>query len=248
MEWLHAGLGWQLATTLAAVSFATSFITAAFGIGGGVVMLATLASLLPAPVIIPVHGLVQLGSNAGRAAMLWRHFPAGLIGPFTIGAAIGVAIGGSVVVGLSPGAIKLGLGLFILWSIFFTPPRFMQGSAWVVGLISSFLTMFFGGTGPFVSAFLKTRQLERRAHVASQGVLMTVQHLLKTVTFGFLGFAFSQWAGFVGLLILTGLAGTWAGKSLLTRLDDRLFRRILDVLLGLIALKLIWDGAALVLG
>jgi hypothetical protein len=56
---LHAGLGWTVAGLLIVASFATSFITAAFGIGGGGVLLAILASLVPPAALIPVHGLVQ---------------------------------------------------------------------------------------------------------------------------------------------------------------------------------------------
>ncbi len=73
------------AGTLLGLSFATSFITAAFGIGGGAVMLAALATLLPAAAIIPVHGLVQLGSNAGRAAILTKFIRFGRLGAFSAG-------------------------------------------------------------------------------------------------------------------------------------------------------------------
>ena len=79
---LHAGLGWALAGGLAAASFVTSFITAAFGIGGGGVLLALLASVLPPAALIPVHGLVQLGSNAGRAAIMARHCDRGVLAVF----------------------------------------------------------------------------------------------------------------------------------------------------------------------
>ncbi len=48
---LHAGLGWAVAGILVAASFGTSLITAAFGIGGGGVLLAILASLLPPAVL-----------------------------------------------------------------------------------------------------------------------------------------------------------------------------------------------------
>ena len=55
---------------LIAASLVTSFITAAFGIGGGVVLLAFLALVLPPVALIPVHGVVQLGSNGGRVAIM----------------------------------------------------------------------------------------------------------------------------------------------------------------------------------
>ena len=53
MTSLDAGL-------LVTASLVTSFITAAFGIGGGVVLLVFLALVLPPVALIPVHGIVQL--------------------------------------------------------------------------------------------------------------------------------------------------------------------------------------------
>ena len=72
----------------------------------------------------------------------------------------------------------------------------MRNSAGITGVFSSFLTMFFGGTGPFVATFVKAQGLDRMGHVATHAALMTIQHALKIVVFGFLGFAFAQWIGF----------------------------------------------------
>lgn len=245
---LHAGLGWPVLAALLAVSFASSFITAAFGIGGGAVMLAVLATLLPAAAIVPVHGVVQLGSNAGRAAILARHMRLDLLGPFAAGAVAGIILGGSVVVQLDAGWIQAGVGAFILWSVRFRPPAFLRRSGLLTGAISSFLTMFFGGTGPFVATFVKAQNLERHDFVATHAMLMTLQHTLKTVTFGFLGFAFAGWAGPVALLIASGLVGTLAGRHVLARIDERRFRFALNAILTVLALRLIYAGASRIIG
>lgn len=243
MDLWHAGLGWPTAGTLLVVSFASSFMTIAFGIGGGAVMLAALATLLPAAAIVPVHGLVQLGSNAGRAAIMTRYMRLDLLGPFAIGALVGILVGGSVVVQLEAGWIQLGLGLFILWSVVSRPPAFLRRSGMVTGVFSSFLTMFFGGTGPFVATYVKAQDLERHAHVATHAMFMTLQHLLKTVVFSFLGFAFTVWAGLIVLLVAAGVLGTLAGRVMLSRIDERRFRTVLNVILTLLAIRLIYAGA-----
>lgn len=244
MEMWHAGLGWPTAATLVAFSFLGSFITIAFGIGGGAVMLAVLATLLPAPAIIPVHGLVQLGSNAGRAAIMTRYMRFDLLGPFAAGALVGILIGGSLVVQLEPGWIQMGVGLFILWSVLAKPPAFLRRSGAVTGTVSSFLTMFFGGTGPFVATYVKAQELDRHAHVATHAMFMTLQHLLKTIMFGILGFAFSIWAGLIALLIAAGVFGTLAGRLMLAKIDDRRFGIVLTVVLSLLAMRLIYAGAS----
>ncbi len=113
----------------------------------------------------------------------------------------------------------------------------------VTGVFSSFLTMFFGGTGPFVATYVKAQDLERHAHVATHAMFMTLQHLLKTVAFGILGFAFSIWAGLIVLLIAAGVLGTLAGRVMLARIDDRRFRIVLNAILTLLAARLIYAGA-----
>ncbi|MFT7448069.1 MAG: putative membrane protein YfcA [Glaciecola sp.] len=244
MDMWHAGLGWPTAMILLAFSFTSSFITIAFGIGGGAVMLAVLATLLPAPAIIPVHGLVQLGSNVGRAAIMMRYMRFDLLGPFSIGALVGILLGGSLVVQLEAGWVQFGVGLFILWSVVSKPPAFLRRSGMITGVFSSFLTMFFGGTGPFVATYVRAQDLDRHTHVATQAMFMTLQHFLKTVAFGILGFTFSIWAGLIVLLIASGVLGTLAGKVMLTRIDDRRFWVVLKVVLTLLAMQLIYAGVS----
>ncbi|QJF51168.1 sulfite exporter TauE/SafE family protein [Roseobacter ponti] len=248
MSWeiMHGGLGPGVAAGLSAVSFLCSLITAAFGIGGGAVMLGVMAVFLPAPAIIPLHGLVQLGSNVGRTALFIKYIHTATVVPFLIGSCVGVAIGGTFVVQLNPGMIRVGVGLFILWTILFKPPASMRSSAAVTGLFSSFLTMFFGGTGPFVAAYVKTLDLDRLGYSATHALLMTAQHLFKTIAFALLGFAFAHWLGLVALLIGSGFLGTVAGRHILLRIDERKFRVALNAVLFLLALQLIiWGGTRL---
>jgi hypothetical protein len=58
---------------LVVLSFFTSLITATFSLGGGSLMIAAMALVLPPVVVVPVHGWVELGSNAGRALVQRAH-------------------------------------------------------------------------------------------------------------------------------------------------------------------------------
>ena len=70
------------------------------------------------------------------------------------------------------------------------PPALRRQRA--LGGFSSFLTMFFGGTGPFLRHSSETQGLDRMGFVATHATLVTLQHLLKTFTFAILGFAFAK--------------------------------------------------------
>ena len=232
------------ALALVGTSFATSAVTAAFGIGGGAILLAVMASLVPPAALIPVHGVVQLGSNAGRAALLFGHLYRPALPAFALGSVVGAVLGGLVVVQLPPRAVEVAVGAFILWTVFGSVPALARRWAGPAGLVSSVLTMFFGATGPFVAAFVRSFGLERRAHVATQAALMTLQHGLKVAVFGLLGFAFGPWAGLAAAMIGAGFLGTVAGTAVLGRRSDAGFARVLDALLVVLGLHLVWSGLA----
>lgn len=223
-------------------SFLGSFITIAFGIGGGGLLLAIMAVILPPAALIPVHGVVQLGSNATRFAVMAKHTFWPALPMFTVGSLIGAALGGVIVVDLPPYIVQGGVGAFILWSVLARPPAWLKRWPILTGGISSFLTMFFGATGMFVAGYTKAQELSRQPHVATHAALMTVQHGLKVVVFGFLGFAFADWFWVIVALIGFGVLGTLVGKRVLMRISDRLFRRALDTILILLSLRLIWAG------
>lgn len=227
---------------LLAVSFIASLITASLGIGGGALLLAVMASLVPPVALIPVHGAVQLASNAGRMSVLFSHVHWPALKGFTLGSLIGAVLGGLVAVELPAAIVQLSVGLFVIWSVFSRPPAWLSRLPVLTGGISSFLTMFFGATGLFVAGYTKAQDLPRHGHVATHAALMTVQHALKVVVFGILGFAFGAWIWVVIGLSLAGLAGTLTGKMVLGRMSDHGFRRALDILLVLIALRLIWSA------
>ncbi|MBN7786981.1 sulfite exporter TauE/SafE family protein [Ponticoccus gilvus] len=227
---------------LISTSFLGSLITVAFGIGGGGLLLAVMATLVPVSALIPTHGVIQVASNLGRAAMTFRHIFWPALPMFTLGSLVGALAGGAVVVNLPAAWVQIGIGAFVMWSVLGRPPRGVRDWPLLVGAVSSFLTMFFGATGLFVATYTKSQELPRHAHVATHATLMTVQHGVKSVTFGLLGFAFAEWWPFIVAMMLAGFAGTTVGLQLLHRIDDRRFRYALDTVLLLLSARLIYAG------
>jgi uncharacterized membrane protein YfcA len=79
-------------------------------------------------VIIPVHGLIQLGSNGGRAALTWRHIDWRLMRAFAPGVVLGVAAGALLLVTLPAAVWQLAIGFFVLY-LCWGPP----GSSFATG-------------------------------------------------------------------------------------------------------------------
>ena len=74
MEWLLPEQLSAFSTIMLILSAAaTSAVTASIGIGGGILLLAIMAVVIPPAAIIPVHGMVQLGSNFNRVVLTLQH-------------------------------------------------------------------------------------------------------------------------------------------------------------------------------
>jgi uncharacterized membrane protein YfcA len=248
MTFLPPSVDALLATLLILVSFFTSALTAAFGIGGGVAMLGALAGAVPTNVVVAVHGVVQLGSNLGRAILQREHANWPLVRQFVLGALIGVALGALIFTSLPERALLSLMGVFILAMVWIPKPRIPgleRAGMLAGGAISSVLTMFVGATGPFIQAVLMQYNLDRKGIVANQAVMMAIQHALKVVAFSVIGVALVPWLPMIAAMIVSGFFGTVLGTRLLDRMSEALFRNALKALLTLIALDLLRRAAGL---
>jgi len=111
---LPVGLDPTLAVILIGLSFVTSLITATFSLGGGTLMIAILALVFPPAVVVPVHGCVQLGSNAGRALVQREHVQWNLIVWISLGAIVGIVAGGQFVTLLPEQIFTIAIAVFVL--------------------------------------------------------------------------------------------------------------------------------------
>lgn len=224
------------------VSLLGSAMTAAFSIGGGLLLIGVMSALLPAAAVIPVHAVVMVGSNAGRFGILARHADWHIIGWFAGGALIGGTIGAQIVFGLDPRVLRLSVAGFILftqWGPKFALPVGAPFFA-LAGSLSMFLTLFVGASGPFITSILsRLPQLSRLALIATTGACMTLQHGGKVGIFGLGGFAYGPWAPLMATAVAAGFVGTVAGTQVLKRIDEAVFRRALKFVLTALAVWLI---------
>ncbi len=226
---------------LIACSFFTSALTAAVGLGGGIALIAIMALVMPLNALVPVHGVVQFGSNAGRALVQIKHVDWLIAVWFAIGAAAGAALGGSIAVQLPAAILKAGIALFVVWVVWGKPPKLggMKKRAMAgAGFASTFLSMFFGAAGPIGGSVLSTLGLTRHQFVANQAITAMMMHVFKIVAFGLLGFAFAPWLGLIVAMIASGFLGTLAGSQLLGRMNEQAFKKGFRWVMTALALNL----------
>lgn len=230
---------------------AASFFTACFGMitgaGGGPILLALMALVLPPAVLIPVHTVVQLGVGSSRSIILWRFILRPTVLPFLIGSAAGAMVAAPIFVRLPDAVLQAVVAIFVLLIAWI--PRFGRlgpelGRFTGLGFVATFLAMFVSSTGPLVAPFVAAISPDRRNYAATTSALLSLTHIVKMVAFGFMGFAISTYLPLMAAMICSAIFGNLVGRRILDKVPEHLFRVVLKVLLTVLALRLLWIAAA----
>ena len=233
----------EFISIFAALSFATSFLTSIFSVGGGIIMLVALAQSFSPGTLIPLHGAIQLSNNLSRTFVYREFFEWHLIQNILIATSIG-SLGGILLFGAIPEEILIwliaGTILFFTWAPLDNFILSIMRNDWFCGLISGFAGIFIGANGPLVTAYMRTKNLTPESLVANHGAVMIYQHSIKVLLFiYFFGFSLEEYIFFILILAVAGFAGAVLAKAIISLIPYESFNVALKLLLSFLALILV---------
>ncbi len=227
-------------------SFIGAIISASLGFLGGTMLLAVMAQIFQMEVLIPLHAIIQLSSNATRAFVLRKNIDWKIGREAIIGALLGGVVGCFYLTPLPENWFNFLLGLFIILitiSPKFSANFYFRGKWFVVGFISCSIGLFVGAIGTLVGSLLLAEKLEKKPMVSTQAVMQSAIHLAKIIVFFFLGFSLATWSLLILGSVIAAYLGTLMGAKLLDLISEKTFRLIATTLVLMLALRLILVGA-----
>lgn len=236
--------GMVTTVVLIVACFVTATISGILGMAGGVTLLGVMTALLPAQVVVPLHGIVQLASNWTRTWAFRKHVRWSIFFAFMVPAVLGVAIAASVWADLKLTWFKAWIGAFILAFLVWRQykPKLRNPPIWsytVLGLAAGLLAIFVGATGPFLAPFFLRDDFDNEEVIATKAVCQTWLHLLKIPAFLALSFDYIPYAGLLVALAVAVIGGTYFGKHLLSRISKERFVFWFQLVLAILAIYLI---------
>lgn len=209
---------------LAFITLLTSTLTAIVGMGGGMVLIGILPSFLPPLALIPVHGVVQLTSNASRFLFSFHAIRWSLVPAFVIGSLGGVMVFGFFVYTLPTQFIPIAIGSFILISVWFSRLTLLMNKLenyYVLGFLQSGLGLIVGATGPLGANQLRKDLTDKDEIVATAALFMSFSHIVKLLVFGMIGFQFRAYLPTMGVMIVGAILGSFIGTRLRSRIPNQ---------------------------
>ncbi|MCH7814671.1 MAG: sulfite exporter TauE/SafE family protein [Planctomycetes bacterium] len=242
---------------LVVVAFVTAVISGMVGMGGGMLLLATMFCFLSHAEAIPTHAAVQLVSNSTRmiAFVGQVHWPT--VGRFVLGALPGAAIGLILLLwvwraGPSEATepyLKMLVGIYVLVAAYLPRPQAgpRAGQWWdfpVMGLVAGAAALTVGAVGPLIAPLFARRDFVKERLVATKAACQMLLHLVKIPVFLSLrSYDFGELGVVTLAMIAVVIPGTLLGKRLLRRVSDSGFVVMYRVALTVAGIKvLVWDG------
>lgn len=229
---------------LVGVSFLTSLMTAAIGVGGGIGLLAVMPQFLPISAVVPVHGLIQMVSNGSRFAFDYKHAKIEILPRYLIGCLSGAAIGYFFIGHFPEKYLSLILGTFILaitWTKLVASLGFVLKNFAIVGFLQTFLSLFVAVTGLISQPILMRMNINKDQVIVTHAMQMSVLHGLKVAAFVFAGFAFMDYAQLIIIMITASTAGSYLGGFLRNRISQPVGAILLKAGVTFFGLKMIVD-------
>ena len=249
-------------TILIIAAFITSSISAILGMGGGIILLGIMAILIPEGyMVIALHGIIQLVSNATRTYVFKEHIKIKTIKEFLLGAVIGLFISSLIILFLiyvyqvsyaneiKTDFLKPLVGIFIIWYLFFKSKATNKKSKnfYLVGGISGLTTVFIGATGPLIAPFFLNKNFTKENIIANKAACQVIAHTGKIPLFiYFFKVNYIEQYNILFPLVLAVFIGTNFGKQVLRFIPDKIFRKLFKLALLIIAIKLILDNFRLI--
>jgi uncharacterized membrane protein YfcA len=223
---------------------ATTLVSGIAGLGGGVLLLAALASFFPSGVLIPLHGSIQFMSNVSRVAVSPRSIDYSIVLPYFGGAVLGAA--GGAALGLRFSLLNLnaviGFAILVLtWLPRLVMLRDFRGKFLLVGFMDTFLSLFIGASGPLTAPFFLASKLTKDNFVPTKAACQVPVHFFKVCVYVWSGFAIMKWSRYVLLAVPMVMLGSIASKLLTSRVKESHFNLIVKVMITLLAAKMIVD-------
>jgi len=232
------------------VGLAAGMLSGIIGTGASIILLPILVLQFGPQQAVPIMAIAGLLGNISKAWSWWRDVDWRAFAAYSVTGIPAAALGAHTLLVLPPNVVEITLGIFFLAMI--PTRRWMRAHnfhirLWqlsIAGAVIGFLSGIVLSTGPLSVPAFTAYGLMRGAFISTEAVSSLALMASKVATFQQLG-------ALPGPMIVHGLivgasvmAGTFAGKLVMLRINLHTFQYLLDGMLLCSGVALLWTAFA----
>lgn len=170
---------------------------------------------------------------------------------FGIPSVLATFVGALLVASIPQDLLKALLGIFLL---LYASVSLWEGNikvkqskpnAIVGGAASGFLAGLIGTGGAVRGAFLTAFGLSKEKYIATAAAIAFAIDITRIPIYFAEGFLSDAYYWYLPILFIIAFAGSFVGKQIVTKLPQKVFKKIVFIALILIGIKFIWDFLAI---
>jgi uncharacterized protein len=224
-----------------------SLLTSLTGLGGGTLILAGLLLVYPPEIALPLHSFTQFTANGIRTGIFFRIVNWKVVAAYASLMLPAAWLGAELFELFNPSFLKILVGTLILTSVI--PWKYKlknepHTSTFVIaGALSGFLGIFVGAVGPMVTPLFNRLPLGREGNLSTKSAGQMFLQLSKIIAFGgAAGVNYGAMKDNIGVLVLGSLVGVAISIPIGKKIPQKKFDLAVDILLGLISIKVLFEG------
>ena len=207
---------------------------------GGMILMGVFGLFLSIPAAMVLHGVAQTFSNGSRIWLYRAHIRWSVLIPYALGSL--VILGLFILMSLVPekGVVFILIGSFPFLAL--ALPKTIKLDierapiAFLCGLLVTSAQMLAGASGPVLDIFYFQSHLSRQEILGTKAITQTLGHIIKLGYYAlFLSLSIELPWWIYPAVIIAALTGNWAGKHIVDRINDKLFKtvgRIIIMIIG----------------
>ncbi len=230
---------------LVGVAFIAAFGAATLGSTGGL-LLAVMATVLPPPLAVPAHAVVE-GARQGLGwSRLRNAFSPQIVIATGFGSFLGIGLAVSFAPAVPPHAQAILLGAFLVWACWWPAPdpgkRFPYRLP-LIGGLSGACSVFLGEAGPLIRPFVADEPVDPALVPGSVVATSAVQHGLKVFAFVLIGVDYLSLLPVLTAMTAATVGGVLLAERLRLRLPVGLVSLAIRLLVSVLAIRLVAHAA-----
>ena len=230
------------------IAFLAEVIGTMAGFGSSTLFIPAALLFFDFPVALALGAFFHMFGNAGRLAFFRGRVDRRILLAFGLPSAA-FTLAGALLVSLAPQVIlKALLGAFL---IFFSVHSLLKPDFAVKasvrncaagGAITGFLAGLIGAAGALRGAFLTSFRLEKSTYIATIAAISLTVDFMRVPVYLLSGFVPNDLLYLLPILFAIAIAGSFTGRQIVGRIDQKTFRKLVLAAIALAGAKLALDG------
>lgn len=213
--------------------FLTSILSGVMGMGGGLILMALYALVLPVNLAMSLHGFTQFFSNGSRTLMHYKKVQPYLVVQYLVGGILAITILSMIKFSPSKRMVLIALGIVPFFSLLPKISTYFDitkdNRSYLCGFIVSSAQLLVGASGSLLDIFYISSPLNRHTIIANKSITQTIGHIFKMIYYMIILGGFSEFIKFspytLAMIVVATVIGNYLGKLILKRMNEDSFRR-----------------------